>query len=172
MRIFTDKELKEMDLETAQVEVSNRIKVAITVILLYSLLAVNASAKDLFSNITHLGNESYICVADSATGFAFNKTSKKWKSTFFTTENKYIISKSKKAKYQWSVKEVGESYIYSSCKNDFNSGGYIFCIGIGNTFTMNKNTFRFIMTYRLGYLDGIDNDDNTPHIEIGKCSPI
>ena len=31
---------------------------------------------------------------------------------------------------------------------------------------------RFLQTYSSGYVDGANNNDNTPHVEIGTCSKL
>ncbi len=34
----------------------------------------------------------------------------------------------------------------------------------------NKETLRFADYYAFGYTDGVDNNDNTPAVTVGKCT--
>jgi hypothetical protein len=57
---------------------------------------------------------------------------------------------------------------------------YLFCHGLGSEFRLNKNNMRFLNAYLIGYwsdgqtkglLLGAEGD-NTPSIEIGRCTPL
>jgi hypothetical protein len=51
---------------------------------------------------------SYLCTPDLATGFVLDKTSGQWHGANFRATQKYVISRSKTAKSEWEVKEIGE----------------------------------------------------------------
>jgi hypothetical protein len=127
-----------------------------------------------------LAGDSYICIADMATGFSFDKSRRQWSSANFKATGKYIVSKATIGENAWDVKEVGAPIPMSFCKNDFNEFGLLTCDGLFQ-FRMSKNNLRFIRTALIGYW----NDDlkgskgeflkegaNEPSIEIGKCSPL
>lgn len=60
-------------------------KITITAVILSCILTTMAFAGD-----------SYICVADMATGFKYNKARDKWEiANFNVDDSKYIVSKSK-----------------------------------------------------------------------------
>ncbi|MBA7495965.1 hypothetical protein ES702_06561 [subsurface metagenome] len=126
---------------------------------------------------------SYLCVADLATGFRFDKTRKKWVSTDFSVDNKYIVSKgSSYSSYRqkkdglWEVKDHGVK-LGHICADDFSRGVFI-CSSSFEEFRMDRDGLRFIHFYKSGYWG--DNNtrntkyegDNTPAITIGRCSPL
>ena len=121
-------------------------------------------------------DERWICVADSVTGFSYQNG--KWASANFNVEGKrYIISKE-----QFGVNEndlryhrtkIGEADVISCKKNSPDEYGFIVCSYHGILdFRININHLRYISIYSLGYIDGQDNNLNTPSIEIGTCSPL
>ncbi|MFC1515634.1 hypothetical protein ACFL7E_02620 [Thermodesulfobacteriota bacterium] len=121
--------------------------------------------------------ESYLCTRDQATGFAYNKVLKKWVSTTFETDAKYIVTKSKTEKSTWEVKKLGNDYVLSNCEVNFNQAGILFCDGVSE-FTMNKINLRYLLTFGIGYYytgEGMkygDEKSPMPYMEIGKCRRI
>jgi len=126
-----------------------------------------------------LGQEKYLCVAERATGFAYNEISKSWENMNFKTDAKYIISKSNAKGYSFKVTKVGEDNPEFECEKGFNEYGYLLCgEGIGE-FKFNKKNGRFIKVYLFGYFNVLpevnkftDKSSDTPFMEIGKCSPF
>jgi len=131
--------------------------------------------------------ESFLCVADKATGFKFNEVHKNWEqATFNVSDMKYIIRNPSaddtligSAKNQAFVGlEVGGKFPIIFCKDDFDSNGLLFCnYNISGEFRMNKNLGRFILYYQVGYVGdainpGAKEKDNDPGIVIGRCSPM
>jgi len=53
-----------------------------------------------------------------------------------------------------------------------NEYGIFRCNMILGEFIFNSKSKRFIKTYTAGYLSGQDNNDNTPYVMIGTCSPL
>ena len=134
------------------------------------------------ASLPALGQElaaSYLCVADSAAGFSFDKANKTWRHANFRTDKKYILSRSKQPGVAWDVKDFGVPV--ATCKSNFNDRGFLFCQGFGYEFRFNKNNSRFMIAYLIGYWSdspvqkgslSSDEGANTPSIEIGKCSPL
>lgn len=123
----------------------------------------------LLTTIAYAG-DSYLCVADMATGFSYNKALDKWETANFNVEeSKYVVSKSKD-KY-WQVKQIGKSDYSSSyyCNGGFSEYGFLSCSGLLGSFNMNRINLRYIRIFSMGYYN---NTKDTPFIEIGKCSPL
>jgi len=123
------------------------------------------------------GQNAFICIPDSATGFSYNESTKKWERAKFNVNSAKKILKKNGAVWEWRV--FGEKYGWSNCgggdsKNEieFNSSGFMFCDVLGGHIRMSKNTLRYVETYEIGFIDGKDNNDNTPFIEIGTCTPL
>ena len=125
-----------------------------------------------------IGQEAYICLPSVISGFHFKSSSGNWEQSRFRIGDKKKILKKTDNKWEW--KAFGEKYSFSTCGDStestptdgFNSAGFIFCDLLGGHLRMNKNSLRYIETYEIGYVDGKDNNDNTPYIEIGTCSPL
>jgi len=125
--------------------------------------------------------DSYLCVADKATGFRYYKETKKWGQANFNVETqKYVFSKSEssfskpdKPVFKWELTEMGQDTPWITIYNeDFSQDGTIKGEGHNFRFIMNKKSLRYLKSHSNGYLDGIDSNDNTPYIEIGKCSQL
>ena len=126
---------------------------------------------------TFAEDDSYVCVAESAVGFDYNNTSKKWERTDFKTESKYVVSKSSDASKGWEVKKIGQSE-GTSCGNGFDENGFIRCSGIID-FLMNNKSLRYIVSHLFGYVikeypegSQLKEGSLTPYLEIGQCSPL
>jgi hypothetical protein len=122
-------------------------------------------------------DDSYVCVAESAVGFDYNKTSKKWERKDFKTESKYVLSKSSDAGKGWEVKKIGQKE-GTSCGSGFDENGFIRCSGILD-FLMNNKSLRYIVSHLYGYVikeypkdSPLEEGSLTPYLEIGKCSPL
>lgn len=140
----------------------------------------------LFGALTTLAHaqapSGYLCVAEKATGFAFDKGTKQWNQANFRTNNKYLISRSNLKDTAWDIKEVGKQSPSIFCDKDINNIGNLFCEGLGTFFRFNNGTLRYMNAYLMGYWSDANPKDksgfvseeggNTPHIEIGKCSPL
>ena len=88
-----------------------------------------------------------------------------------------FVTKSKSKEYAWEVKKLGDSFVVAYCKYDFSEYGALACESIYE-FRMNNKNLRFIRVYPLGYwTDNVKGNpskegEDTPYIEIGKCSPL
>ncbi len=115
--------------------------------------------------------ESYLCIADMVTGFAYNKTFERWVEGKFTVDSeKYIVRKSNRKGFAWNVTGIGEKTPVFFCEKDFDKNGNLYCTFLA-IFKMNKNNLRFIIDYSFYFLDD-SKEDATVFIEIGKCSPL
>lgn len=142
------------------------------VIILFALLLLTKAA--------HAQSEDkYICTANKAVGFNYTKT-KGWYSSNFSPDNKYVLAKSgSKYKTAYELTKIGENVALGFCKNDFNKQGFLFCNTTGGPYAFNSNTGRYTLSYYAGYYNvkpediGTQNENNnTPMLEIGTCSPF
>ncbi|MDM7941609.1 MAG: hypothetical protein QUV35_03175 [Hydrogenophaga sp.] len=127
---------------------------------------------------------SYLCATEKAAGVSFDKTRGTWDTAIFKADGKYLVSQATPAELaespaKWHVKKLGQSFSMYGCPEDFSNQGRIYCRGIGE-FKFNKENGRFLRTYTLGYYNDTPGKvdffgaegENTPAVEIGKCSPI
>ena len=126
-----------------------------------------------FCSTSAFAQETYICIADLSTGFAFNKTTKNWFSTNFNVQdNKYVLSQKNKL---WYWKKVGAPENATIECGEFNPAGYLNCSSYGQVLSFNKTNLRFSLTNSVGYVSGEllgVEGSITPFMTIGKCSPL
>jgi len=111
---------------------------------------------------------AYLCIPNGASGISWNASKKKWGHTNFNVSNvKHLL---KKTGDGWEWSKFGQS---SGIKCDeINDYGYLNCTLYFGDLRFNKKNLRYMTSYFIGYVDGKDNDDNTPNIEFGECSPL
>src|SRR5687768_8041617 len=84
-------------------------------------------------------NESYVCVASGAAGFALNKSNDVWDRTYFdASQTKYVLSS--KGDGSYGVSELGQQGDVATCSG-FN-GYRLDCVGLLRAFEFNSNTLR------------------------------
>ena len=122
--------------------------------------------------------ESWLCVADKTTGFAFKNG--KWISGDFNiSDAKHIIRPLKEGdfgygqeNFTYGVFQPGKPANIQWCRKADDKELYLRCRGFGELHYSNK-TGRYLKTYPFGYVKGDDiGSADTPHIEIGRCSEI
>ena len=115
--------------------------------------------------------DQYLCTADLVTGFTWNEKDGRWKSTNFNVENEnYLVSSIEpNTGGHYVVKKLGDRRIIATCERGFDANGLLDCRDFV-VFRMNKEAGRYLLVYPSGYVEGYDNNDNTPFIEIGKCT--
>jgi hypothetical protein len=117
---------------------------------------------------------SYLCVSDMATGFAYDKQHFAWRPQTLRATAKYVITRSE-VNQKWIVRETGQTLSDAVCEGDITEYGTLRCEGIIE-FRMNTKSLRFVTAYLFGYwsdnIPGLPDKegDNTPSIEIGKCT--
>jgi hypothetical protein len=116
---------------------------------------------------TQACSESYLCIPDRATGFGFNKYQKSWVPLVFNVEQKILLKKTDRG-WEWS--EFGSKY--GKLCGEMNEFGGLRCDLFFGEVLFNKNSLRYLETYIAGYVSGEDNNDNTPSITIGRCTPF
>lgn len=111
--------------------------------------------------------EEWVCVPDQAAGFKW--LNQQWTNTTFNVKtHTYIILKTTLGDY--TVTATGNEYPDHRCLGF--TGDELLCGDSKWSFVFNKATMRYQEYYGFGYTTGADSVDNTPFIEIGKCSPL
>jgi hypothetical protein len=123
--------------------------------------------------------ESWLCIADQATGFSFNSVSKKWADARFdVADRRYLIVSEDDEKYPYMVKRFGKPDSLPMLCDAFAAETFLHCRGLAGNFRFNQKTLRYIHTYDVGYinptpgLNDMTEGEDTPFMEIGRCSKI
>ena len=123
--------------------------------------------------------QSWVCVADQAAGFTFNRASGQWRSAVMPPTEKFLVTRSDRPNFKWAVKAVGADAPVALCGADFSEEGYLACEGF-QLFRFNRNNLRFVSVHLHGYFsDGVPavksqlpEGEVTPKMAIGKCSQL
>lgn len=119
--------------------------------------------------------ERYLCIAEQATGFKFDKSTNRWRSTDFQVEHKFIISSDDSDLY--TIHEFRTKILTFPC--EVYKNGFLTCRISGGQVRFNKKTMRFIHTMVNGYVGAgleiiegfiMTEGADTPGIQIGTCS--
>ena len=135
----------------------------------------------LFLLVSGVANaEKWLCIEEQSTGFRFKDS--EWVVSNFKLR-KFLIIKEKSG--YW-VEEFGtkkpifrpDHYWLTDdgddCKyvTDDSEGMYLLCENIIHKMIFHPKTRRFVYWYFWGYWDGVENNDNTPKMQIGECSSL
>lgn len=112
--------------------------------------------------------ESYLCISEAIGGVSYDANKKRWEGTKFTNSNEKSLLTKKNG--TWKYKDFGSS-AESDC-GKFNDFGAIRCNILFGEFIFNFKTKRFTKSYLVGYVNGDDNNENTPAVMIGSCSQL
>lgn len=137
---------------------------------------------------------NYICTGLSAGGIAYNSTQKSWHGTIFREQNDIFVIQMKHLgtdhqtaygndvvsdRFNVAIKRQSQKYpdpcvgkrgdLKNPAVTVLEPNGYISCTTIGWEYLFNPQIGRFTRTYPWGYVDGLDNGDNTPSITAGTC---
>jgi hypothetical protein len=146
------------------------------------------------SRAIELKNASYFCTVEFAGGLAFNESLKKWDSAKFLPHRKFVlklqfISKGIQkdaggkdqpvADFKVALTEAGTndgSYCfpqdYKGLPSMIGTFDYLNCFNFPSEYQFNLKTNRFLSYYKFGYLEGKDNNDDTPAVSGGTCTKI
>jgi hypothetical protein len=136
-------------------------------------------------------DRAYYCVVEMSAGLALDRTSKKWDATTFRVDQKFVLHMkyggSRMAKvigeevqvsdYDITITDAGTDFDRPCSNNQkmvtiHDDDGGFRCGTITEDFFVNIKTLRFLRIYPLGYVDGQDNNDNTPSVSGGTCTKI
>jgi hypothetical protein len=130
--------------------------------------------------------ESLSCVAESASGFVYDKQSESWQASSLPIENrKYLVLPANEddfiaraLKYDHEIIAAGSSKPVIRCKTvrlpDSNEEtGLILCKGsLGASFNIDTRTGRYVRSQPAGYMTWQTSTESSagPYMEIGNCS--
>ena len=152
----------------------------ISLVILFLASTAFAQSKDL----------AYFCVGEAAGGLWYNQQTKKWEGHSSIPSQKFVLkikfpgarvrkgaSEKQASDYNITITKTGENTGLPCRANETVTvsdlyGIFISCIMSGNEYQFNLGTNRFLSIYRYGYTNGQDNNDNTPHVEVGTCTKI
>ena len=110
----------------------------------------------------------WLCVAEKATGFTYNKYNEDWEQVNFKAEDKYIIKPGEKPP-MIVVTLIGDEYPMIYCSEGYNEGGNLVCDGGLSKFEFNSRNNTYMKLYTVGLFAPEGNDIA---IQLGKCSPL
>jgi hypothetical protein len=136
-------------------------------LVLYSVVSASYAASP---------EEGYICIPETGTGLFYSNGS--WSSAQAKIPHKYLIRTPNQdelklfiQKPRYVVLEIGRNFIEAGC-DELSDYGLLLCKSFDVEVRFNKNTLRFIYFYKIGYINGEDENSVNPHIIIGKCNPL
>lgn len=117
--------------------------------------------------------EQYICVSEVSSGVLYDVKINKWRAASFKAGDRYVLSQDEAQ--SWILKKLGDEDPSSTCKDGFSDSGWLQgCEDQVHDFTFNKNSLRFQLIYKGGYVKQTrkfkDLESHTPTIQIGKCA--
>lgn len=132
---------------------------------------------------------SYFCVAEITGGLRYNERTKKWASTTFKPDAKFVMRmkhlRSETRKDSRGKDEPAQVFdvtitpergrVTETClgTDEFvvlKSGRMIFrCLGVRHDYRFNLESNRFLL---FGFFDGTDDNENTPAVTSGVCAKI
>lgn len=115
-----------------------------------------------------MAQDSYLCISEAMGGVAYDSSTRKWEGTKFKNSNEKIILIKKNG--VWKLKNFGSTFEKDCGK--MNEFGTFRCNILFGEFLFNSKTKRFLKSFVAGYVDGEDNNDNTPAVMAGTCSPL
>ena len=123
---------------------------------------------------------SYLCITDQVSGFAFDAQSSKWVATTFVANQRFILRRVRdddQDRYmnsKWTLSEFGQRSPMLFCRNDISNETHILSCDSYFLLMFNYDTLRFQLIYPIGYVNPAPNHEgeDTPAIQIGKCSPL
>jgi len=120
--------------------------------------------------------KNYLCIAETSGNIAFNDDTGKWEGSNSEAGNKFLLKINDKEylSFAATVTNFGQKKPMFIClKGDEHTYAKSqICKGFYGRFVYSLETLRFLRSYLAGYIDGKDNNNNTPYIQIGTCSPL
>ena len=128
--------------------------------------------------------QRYECKADLVVGYAFDETTRSWTvKQFKPPARKYVVRRLTSQEMQspmnikgatWGAFEGDERITFFLCPepktNVYEDG--LECGGVALNFMLNAKAGRYQEYYAGGYINGRDDNDDTPSIEIGRCKEV
>ena len=124
--------------------------------------------------------DSYQCVGEQTTGFAYNQISGDWDRDDSQIQGSYLVSKAQgtEAKqFAYVVTAISDPDLgYATCRNAFDEQGALSCLGLAFNLEMNRATGRMIVIQKGHFLEGTTGENrlnpDSVVAEVGKCTPF
>jgi hypothetical protein len=157
-------------------------------------IAVVAVASSIVSGAQGAGKDaSYFCASEASAGLSYNPTLKRWDGAVFRPSVKFIakmkfiksgiaphsLGGDKSAdQYSMTVTTSGSDLslpctdaAWGDPRNVWVEDGHFQCEAL-ERYIINLNTHRFLNSYEIGYVNGVDNNENNPAMSVGTCTKI
>jgi hypothetical protein len=134
---------------------------------------------------------TYFCQGDAMAGVSYSEAAKRWQGTVFAAGSKVIMKVMTTAQLVSETDESLSRVDYIVMVNDLGSkvdwpcrvmdvtdrsgvykDGSFRCATPFNVYNLNFENLRYTDVYLPGYVDGQDNNRNTPSVTAGICSRI
>ena len=138
---------------------------------------------------------TYFCSVKFAGGIAYDEATKQWAGAKFRPSGnffvrlRYVKTRTENAGQPWSydlddylvfITKEGEEFrfLMGGCYGDnlkrpgLDQYGFLSCSSGGQDYKFNFKNNRFIQIYTVGYVNGLDNNNDTPSISGGVCTKV
>lgn len=139
---------------------------------------------------------TYYCAAEAAGGIAYDEQLKRWRSANFRPDKKFVLklkflSSAKEKMFEWTGPEIVNRFSITvtaagsntdtPCRNIQDRGApvdvwgnndWLRCEASLTEYRFNPANNRFLAAYLIGYLSGLEGNDDTPSIWVGVCTKI
>lgn len=159
-------------------------------------VAVLALCGQAFAQVPEDG--SYFCTVESSGGLSFNNSEKRWEGTRFKSTERFVLKLHMTGKrtvpHLFDKNRTDQVYDYDVWLTQAGKSSPSRCFGMYPTpfsekvvvrsvtrilcnsslteYQFNLETNRFLSAYLRGFVDGEDNNDNTPAVSAGTCTKI
>lgn len=133
---------------------------------------------------------SYICIDEFGGGLRYDETAKRWQSAKFNPTGRFVLSLTMtNSRPAWEGSDLMEG-VYDATVSEFGRTEPDVCYGGGEggkvemwgptlrctaaleSIVINLETMRFLSAYQVGFVEGEDNNNNTPWMMGGTCAKI
>jgi hypothetical protein len=135
---------------------------------------------------------AYFCHTDAVGGLQYSASAGKWIGTGFSPSGAFVLKVTRTGGHT-AIDAIGQSEPVDDYAVDFTDqdSGYksacgpndgkvsiwastsvIRCFAMFEDMQANLSNMRFLSTYAMGYLDGVDDNSNNPSIKAGTCVKI
>ena len=151
---------------------------------LRALLWPFAATITVSASLAQQPNEgAYSCAAEFSGGIVYNHQTKKWEgSSFrplskFTLKLKYVRTEANGDEYAVTITSSGRNdalpcISYRTQLAQIDEFGYLVCRTKFFNYKFNLKAGRFVEAYLMGYINGLDTNDDTPMLSGGACTKI
>jgi hypothetical protein len=160
-----------------------RVSVALAAFMGAALSTQGAAAQGTFSG-------TYVCLDEFGGGIAYDQRTQRWLGTTFSPSRRFVLKLNFAPErrpdklpegievYTGVISIVGDEGSNHECSWGGSrtlavfSDGDLLCYAALSTYRFNLKTLRFTTAYQRGYVDGEDDNQDTPRMMGGSCAKI